>query len=97
MCLREWGKGGLGPNREYCPFVFSADETEDVGEDLATPVTEDYKEGDNKFTGTIDEVTIAVTPQPAPVEKDEERARPSSRRASNERPPDSKRPSPIRS
>jgi AraC-like DNA-binding protein len=41
------------------PFVFSADETEDVGEDLATPVTEDYKEGDNKFTGTIDKVTIA--------------------------------------
>jgi hypothetical protein len=75
MSLREWGKGGRGPNREYCPFVFSADETEDIGEDLATPVTEDYKEGDNKFTGTIDEVTIAVTPQPAPVEKDDERGR----------------------
>ena len=54
------------------PFVFSADETEDVGEDLATPVTEDYKEGDNKFTGTIDNVTIAVTPPPAQVGKDEE-------------------------
>jgi arylsulfatase A-like enzyme len=55
------------------PFVFSADETEDVGEDLATPVTEDYKEGDNKFTGTIDRVTIAVTPPPAQVGTDEER------------------------
>ena len=53
-------------------FVFSADETEDVGEDLATPVTEDYKEGDNKFTGTIDKVTIAVTPPPAQVGKEEE-------------------------
>jgi hypothetical protein len=54
------------------PYVFSADETEDVGEDLATPVTEDYKEGDNKFIGTIEKVTIAVTPPPAQVEKDEE-------------------------
>jgi hypothetical protein len=54
------------------PFVFSADETEDVGEDLGTPVTEDYKEGDNKFTGTIDKVTIAATPPPAQVQKEEE-------------------------
>jgi Concanavalin A-like lectin/glucanases superfamily len=54
------------------PFVFSADETEDVGEDLATPVTEDYKEGDNKFTGAIDKVTIALTPPPAQVGKEEE-------------------------
>jgi hypothetical protein len=53
-------------------FVFSADETEDVGEDLGTPVSEDYKEGDNKFTGTIDKVTIAVTPPPAQVQKEEE-------------------------
>ena len=36
-------------------------------------MTEDYKEGDNKFTGTIDKVTIAVTPPPAQVGKDEER------------------------
>ncbi len=54
------------------PFIFSADETEDVGEDLGTPVTEDYKEGDNGFTGTIDKVTLAVTPAPAQVQKDEE-------------------------
>jgi arylsulfatase len=51
------------------PFIFSADETEDVGEDLGTPVTEDYKQGDNKFTGTIDKVTIAVTPPPTQVQK----------------------------
>ena len=55
------------------PFIFSADETEDVGEDLATPVTEDYKEGDNKFTGQIEKVTLSVTPPPAAVEKAEER------------------------
>ena len=40
------------------PFVFSADETADVGQDDATPVTEDYKEGDNKFTGKIRKVRI---------------------------------------
>jgi len=35
-----------------------ADETADVGQDDAMPVTEDYKEGNNKFTGTIQKVTI---------------------------------------
>jgi hypothetical protein len=55
------------------PFIFSADETEDVGEDLGTPVSEDYKEGDNRFTGTIDKVTIAVTAPPAAVQTEEER------------------------
>ena len=40
-----------------CCF-FSADETADVGRDDATPVTEDYNEGDNKFTGKIHTVTI---------------------------------------
>jgi arylsulfatase len=29
-----------------------------VGTDDGTPVTEDYKEHDNKFTGTIQKVTI---------------------------------------
>jgi arylsulfatase len=41
-------------------FVFSADETADVGEDDATPVTEDYKERDNKFTGKIRRITIEL-------------------------------------
>jgi arylsulfatase len=39
-------------------IVFSGDETADVGVDEATPVTEDYKERDNKFTGKIRKVTI---------------------------------------
>lgn len=39
-------------------LIFSADETADVGQDDATPVTEDYKEGENKFTGRIHKVTI---------------------------------------
>ena len=42
------------------PFLFSADETADVGTDEATPVTEDYAEGDNEFTGTIRTVTVEV-------------------------------------
>ena len=40
------------------PFIFSADETADVGMDEATPVTEEYAEGDNEFTGKIEKVTI---------------------------------------
>ncbi len=41
-------------------FIFSADETADVGQDEATPVTEDYKAGDNRFTGKIGKVTIEL-------------------------------------
>jgi arylsulfatase len=43
------------------PFLFSADETADVGMDEATPVTEDYAEGDNAFTGKIEKVTVELT------------------------------------
>ncbi len=42
------------------PMIFSADETADVGVDDAMPVTEDYKLGDNEFTGTIHKVRIDV-------------------------------------
>jgi arylsulfatase len=36
------------------PFMFSADETLDIGGDLALPVTEDYPEGEsNQFSGKI--------------------------------------------
>ena len=41
-------------------FIFSADETADVGMDEATPVTEDYAEGDNEFTGKIEKVTVEL-------------------------------------
>jgi arylsulfatase len=67
------GKGGVGTilvngqkvaegriEHTQCCF-FSADEGADVGVDEATPVTEDYKEGDNKFTGKINSVTIDLT------------------------------------
>jgi len=44
------------------PFVFSGDEGADVGLDAETAVSDDYKEGDNKFTGTIVKVTVDVSP-----------------------------------
>ena len=40
------------------PFVYSADEGVDVGVDNETPVTDDYKQGDNEFTGRILKVTV---------------------------------------
>jgi arylsulfatase len=43
-------------------IIFSADETAGVGEDDATPVTSDYKERDNAFTGKILKVVVDVKP-----------------------------------
>ena len=66
------GKGGIGTiyvdDKKVAegriertqPMMFSADETADVGVDEAMPVTEDYKKGDNAFTGRIHKVTIEV-------------------------------------
>jgi arylsulfatase A-like enzyme len=44
------------------PFAFSGDEGADVGLDGETAVSEDYKQGNNRFTGTIVNVTIDVDP-----------------------------------
>jgi arylsulfatase len=41
---------------------FSADEGADVGLDGETPVSDDYKENENKFTGKIKKVVIEVGP-----------------------------------
>ena len=40
--------------------LFSADEGADVGLDAETPVTDDYEEKDNKFTGKIGKVTVEL-------------------------------------
>jgi arylsulfatase A-like enzyme len=48
-------------------MLFSADETAGVGQDDATPVTTDYKERDNSFTGKIVKVTVDVKPIGAAV------------------------------
>jgi arylsulfatase len=47
--------------------IFSADETAAVGVDDATPVTADYQERDNAFTGKILKVTVDVKPVGAAV------------------------------
>jgi len=52
---------------------FSADEGADVGVDEGTPVTEDYKQQDNKFTGTIQKVTIDLKEMKAASAEDEQR------------------------
>jgi arylsulfatase len=49
------------------PTIFSADETAGVGVDDATPVTTDYQERANAFTGKILKVTVEVKPIGAAV------------------------------
>jgi arylsulfatase len=56
------------------PMIFSADETADVGEDDATPVTEEYKAYDNKFTGKILKVTVDVKEMGAGVKAEATKA-----------------------
>ncbi|HEV2804273.1 MAG TPA: arylsulfatase [Chthoniobacterales bacterium] len=51
--------------------VFSADEGVDVGEDGETAVSNDYKEGNNAFTGKIQKVTVEVGPLKISAAEDE--------------------------
>ena len=44
------------------PYAFSGDEGADVGVDGETAVSDEYKEGDNRFTGRIVKVTIDLKP-----------------------------------
>ncbi len=54
------------------PGFYSADEGVDVGLDGETAVSDDYKEGDNAFTGKIQKVTVEVGPvKLAPPDNDE--------------------------
>ena len=55
-------------------MIFSADEGADVGVDNATPVTTDYKERDNAFTGKIVKVVVDVKPIGAAVKAQAEAA-----------------------
>ena len=50
------------------PFIYGV-ETADLGVDLYTPVTQDYAQNDNKFSGTIKKVVVKVGPvgQAVPV------------------------------
>jgi arylsulfatase len=53
-------KVGEGRIEKTVPAICSADETAGVGQDDATPVTEEYKQRDNKFNGKIHKVTIEL-------------------------------------
>jgi hypothetical protein len=55
------------------PTGFSFDETTGVGIDESTPVTTDYKEGDNTFTGKILKVVVEVQPMSAAQAADEKK------------------------
>jgi arylsulfatase A-like enzyme len=56
---------GEGRVERTQPRLFSADETADVGIDLQTPVVEALGVGeDNRFTGRIQRVTVALSPAP---------------------------------
>jgi len=49
-----------GKINKTVPFIFSADETADVGADHHTPVSNQYGERGNEFTGKIDKITIEL-------------------------------------
>ena len=58
------------------PMIFSADETADVGIDLATPVVESIgSEHASKFTGTIYKVTVEVAPMKKAEKVEEHKVR----------------------
>jgi hypothetical protein len=60
--IKQWVDDKKGHIPKTQPFIFSADEGADVGMDGETAVSDDYKQGDNKFTGKIDKVTIDLSP-----------------------------------
>jgi arylsulfatase A-like enzyme len=51
---------GEGRVETTMPFLFSFDETMDVGSDLGTPVSDDYPARGNEFTGRVQWVQIDV-------------------------------------
>jgi len=69
-------KVGEGRIDRTQPMIFSADETADVGIDLATPVVESIgSEHKSKFTGIIDKVTIEVKNMKKALNTEESKAR----------------------
>lgn len=69
-------KVGEGRIERTQPAVFSADETADVGIDLATPVVETIgSEARSKFTGKIYKVTIEVQDMKKADKEEEQKAR----------------------
>ncbi|MDW4903931.1 arylsulfatase [Streptomyces sp. ADMS] len=56
---------GEGRVEHTLPFLFSADETADVGVDTGTPVAPDYESPDGAFTGDIHWVQVDTGPNDA--------------------------------
>jgi arylsulfatase A-like enzyme len=54
------GKVAAGRVEGTMPLIFSADETTDLGDDTATPVSDDYADGDRRFTGKVEWVQVDV-------------------------------------
>jgi arylsulfatase len=54
---KEVGRGRIERTQ---PGIFSVDDAADVGMDEGTPVVEDYRPRDTKFTGTIKKVVLEV-------------------------------------
>ena len=54
------GKVGEGRVDATVPMAFSADETADVGDDTATPVTDDLEEGKAQFGGRVRWVQLDI-------------------------------------
>jgi arylsulfatase len=67
-------KAGEGRIERTQPRIFSADETADVGEDEGTPVSEDYKSADSKFTGTIVKIKLDLKEMGAGVKAEAAKA-----------------------
>jgi hypothetical protein len=53
---------GGGRVERTMPFLFSLDETCDVGYDAGTPVSPDYPLRDNRFNGTVNWVELTTDP-----------------------------------
>ncbi|MFB7375232.1 arylsulfatase [Streptomyces sp. NPDC056222] len=58
-------KVGEGHIEHTVPFIFSADETADIGQDSGTPVTPDYESANGAFTGDIHWVQVDTGPNDA--------------------------------
>jgi len=53
-------QAGQGRVEGTVPMIFSADETADIGSDTASPVSDEYGPGDNRFTGRVCWVQIDI-------------------------------------
>ena len=51
---------GAGRVESTVPFMFSSDETTDVGRDTASPVSDDYSQQESVFNGTVNWVQIDI-------------------------------------